>query len=80
MSDNLETLTFEAAFAELEATVRRLESGDLSLDDSIALYERGMRLAKQCSQALDSAELRVQQLTLINDRQQLGMFFPDEPG
>lgn len=55
-------LTFEQAFAELEDIVNRLESGELSLEESVALYERGQKLARLCGAMLDSAELRVQQL------------------
>lgn len=56
------TLSFEEAYARLEDIVARLESGELSLDDSVALYEEGQRLAKHCGALLDAAELRVQQL------------------
>lgn len=55
-------LTFEQAFAELEDIVNRLESGELSLEESVALYERGQKLARLCGAMLDAAELRVQQL------------------
>jgi len=55
-------LSFEEAFRELEETVRRLEEGDLALDESIAFFERGMRLAEYCGEKLDKAELRVKQL------------------
>ena len=55
-------LSFEVAFAELEATVTRLERGDLPLEESIALFERGQALAAHCNLQLDSAELKVQQL------------------
>lgn len=54
--------SFEEAFAELEKTVTRLEHGDLSLEESIALFERGQALADRCNVQLDTAELRVQQL------------------
>jgi exodeoxyribonuclease VII small subunit len=64
MSDDLETLSFEVAFGELETTVERLEAGDLTLEEAIALYERGMRLARHCGTMLDTAELQVQQLAL----------------
>jgi exodeoxyribonuclease VII small subunit len=60
--NDLEEITFEEAFRELEATVRRLEEGDLPLEQAISLYERGMGLAQHCSDALDAAELRVQEL------------------
>lgn len=55
-------LSFEEAFKELEETVRKLEEGDLTLEDSIALFERGMQLAQHCGQMLDRAELKVRQL------------------
>lgn len=58
----MDDLTFEAALAELETTVRRLEDGALSLDEALALYERGVALARLCGQRLDAAELRIQQL------------------
>jgi exodeoxyribonuclease VII small subunit len=63
MSEDVKNLSFEQAFGELEATVQRLEAGDLALEEAIALYERGMRLAQRCSDALDAAELQVQELS-----------------
>jgi exodeoxyribonuclease VII small subunit len=54
--------TFEQLFNELEATVQKLEAGNLTLDESLALYESGMRLAKRCNEQLDRAELRIQEL------------------
>jgi len=62
MSEALEGLSFEDAFGELEATVQRLEEGELTLEEAIALYERGMGLARRCGEALDAAELQMQQL------------------
>jgi len=58
---------FEELYRELEETIRRLEAGDLTLDQSLALFERGTLLAEQCNTLLDSAELRVQQLTTRPD-------------
>jgi exodeoxyribonuclease VII small subunit len=55
-------LTFEAAFQELEETVRHLEDGELTLDEAIALFERGQALARLCDEKLEQAELRVDQL------------------
>lgn len=66
MSDGVKDLTFEQAFGELEMTVQQLEAGDLTLEEAIALYERGMRLAQRCSSALDAAELQVQTLPVVN--------------
>ncbi len=59
---NDQTLTFEQAFAQLEEIVARLESGDLTLDESVTLYEQGQKLARLCGEMLDSAELRIKQL------------------
>lgn len=55
-------MTFEEAFAELEEVVRKLEAGGLTLEESLALYERGQALAAYCNQQLDQAELKVSQL------------------
>ncbi len=55
--------TFEELFEELEATVEKLEAGNLTLDESLALYERGMQLAKLCGERLDHAELRIRELS-----------------
>ncbi len=55
--------SFEELFEELEATVQKLEAGNLTLDESLALYERGMQLAKQCGEQLDHAELRIKEIT-----------------
>jgi len=60
----IEALSFEEAFRELETTVARLEAGDLSLEESLALFERGMALAARCEAQLDQAEQRVQQLAV----------------
>ena len=78
MSDELQSLPFEEAFEELETIVQRLEAGDLTLEEAIALYQRGMGLAQRCNEALGAAELQVQQLNLAGGQQQLGMFFDEE--
>lgn len=78
MSDNLEQVSFEEAYGELENTTQRLEAGELNLEEAITLYERGMRLAQRCSDLLDAAELQVQELTLASDQQQMGMFLDDQ--
>ncbi|HEY76286.1 MAG TPA: exodeoxyribonuclease VII small subunit [Thermoflexia bacterium] len=63
----VEELTFEEAFAELEETVRKLEAGGLTLEESLALYERGQALAAHCNRQLDEAELKIRQLTPNGD-------------
>ncbi|GAB4425284.1 MAG: hypothetical protein Kow00106_21950 [Anaerolineae bacterium] len=60
---DLSQLTFEEAYAQLEAIVARLEAGDLTLEESVALYQQGQALARHCSDLLDKAELRVRQIT-----------------
>ncbi len=59
---DLEERSFEEIYHELEETVRRLEAGDLSLAESLALFERAAALAEACNGLLDQAELRVRQL------------------
>jgi exodeoxyribonuclease VII small subunit len=59
----IENLTFEQAFSELEETVQKLEAGGLTLEESLALFERGQALAARCNVQLDEAELQVQQLS-----------------
>ncbi len=59
----VEELTYEQAFEEMDKLVAALESGDLPLEESLALFERGQALAQRCMALLDQAELKVQQLT-----------------
>jgi exodeoxyribonuclease VII small subunit len=56
-------LSYEAAAAELDAIVTRLEAGNIPLDETVQLFERGQRLAAHCNQLLDAAELKVKTLT-----------------
>ena len=58
-----EELTYEQAFAELEEIISALETGEHTLDEAIAKYERGQALARFCARLLDKAELKVQQLS-----------------
>lgn len=60
--------SFEKLYAELEETISRLEAGDLPLDESLALFQRGMELAKQCGALLDQAELRIKELVPRGDQ------------
>lgn len=63
MTNDLENMQFEDALAELEEIVGRLEHGDLTLEESLGLFERGQSLAAYCNQQLDAAKFRVEQLT-----------------
>ena len=58
----LEELSFEDAFERLQTTIQRLEDGGLTLDESIAQFELGTKLAALCTDMLDRAELRVSRL------------------
>ena len=62
-----EERTFEELYSELDETVLKLEAGDLPLADSLALFERSIKLAEQCNALLDRAELRVRQLVQGRD-------------
>lgn len=66
-TDATEPPRFEAALEELEALVERMESGALSLDDSLAAFERGIHLTRECQRALSAAEQRVQVLMEQDD-------------
>ena len=54
---------FETALAQLETLVERMEGGELTLEDSLGAYERGVGLYRRCQQALEDAELRVKLLS-----------------
>jgi exodeoxyribonuclease VII small subunit len=58
---------FEAALAELDALVKKLEEGDLPLEQSMALYERGVQLSRFCHARLEDAERRIEILTERGD-------------
>lgn len=58
----VDKLSFEEALAELEGIVRQLEAGEVELEKSIAIYERGAALKAHCESRLKSAELKVEQI------------------
>ena len=55
----MKELSYEEAMKELEIVVKELESGELSLDESIKKFERGMELSKQCGTLLEEAEKKI---------------------
>jgi len=59
--------TFEESLKQLETIVAQLEGGDLPLEESIQIFEQGMRLSAQCKQELDTAESKVQILLKQRD-------------
>jgi len=60
-------LSFEAALKRLEEIVRKLESGEASLDDAIGLYEEGDKLKQQCEARLAAAQARIEQIQFGQD-------------
>jgi exodeoxyribonuclease VII small subunit len=60
-------LTFEDSLKELEGIVTKLEGGQVSLEESITLYERGEKLKSRCEALLKDAEMRIEKITLTAD-------------
>ena len=70
--DAITELSFEAALKRLEEIVRRLESGEASLDESIELYGEGDRLREQCEARLQAAQAKIEKIQLGRDGQPSG--------
>jgi exodeoxyribonuclease VII small subunit len=72
---------FEAAIGELETIVKKLEEGELALEQSLVLYERGVQLSRFCHARLEEAERRIE---ILNERGELrpapDSLMTDEPG
>jgi exodeoxyribonuclease VII small subunit len=64
---DITAMTFEDALAELEGIVRRLEGGQVRLDDAIQSYERGAQLKRHCEQKLSEAQQRVDRIVVAPD-------------
>lgn len=73
-------MTFEEALRALEGVVRRLESGEVPLDESIDLYERGEALRKACQARLDAAQARIEKIVQGADGKPTGTVPFDEDG
>ncbi|RIJ14297.1 exodeoxyribonuclease VII small subunit [Henriciella mobilis] len=63
----IEKMSFEEALKELEEIVRKLESGNVELEKSIEIYERGAKLKAHCESRLKSAELKIEQIVQGSD-------------
>lgn len=70
--DGIATMTFEQALAELEKIVGDLEKGDVPLDESISIYERGEALKAHCDTLLKAAENKVEKIRLARDGKPAG--------
>ena len=68
---------FERSLDDLEQLVQRMEKGEMSLDESLHAYERGVALFRQCQGALQQAELRVKLLSDLDDPDSAGLFASD---
>ncbi|MDG6244364.1 MAG: exodeoxyribonuclease VII small subunit [Methanolobus sp.] len=66
--EELEAMSFESSLEELESLVERLERGHLTLDESLGIFERGMKLARICNLKLSKAEMKVQVLAEENGK------------
>ncbi|MDW3206735.1 MAG: exodeoxyribonuclease VII small subunit [Alphaproteobacteria bacterium] len=66
-SPDIEKLSFEEAMSELEAIVRKLESGEIKLEESIDAYERGSRLKEHCQEKLKNAKARIDKISIGPD-------------
>ena len=75
----IDALPFETALAELEEIVRKLERGEVSLEESITIYERGEALKKHCEALLKRAEARIEKITIGPAGQPTGTA-PLDPG
>lgn len=71
-----ETPSFEHGLQELEQVVKELEGGDLALERSLELFERGMALSDQCQKQLDEAETRIEMLVRRGNKHQAEPFRP----
>ncbi len=74
-----EALNFEAALTQLEAIVKKMETGELSLEASLQNFQEGIELSRNCQSSLKNAEQKVQMLTEKNGTLQSEPFLPDLP-
>ena len=72
-ADELAEVSFETALEELESLVEKMETGELSLEDSLAAFERGVKLTRHCQSSLKAAELKVKVLTESGDLEDLNI-------
>ena len=77
MPKKTDSINFEKTLSELEQLVEKMESGDLSLEESLKLFERGITLTKTCQQALSEAEQKVKILLEKEGQPELKTFNPD---
>ena len=79
MSGETISPSFEASLEELERIVKKLESGDLPLEESLKLFENGMRISTECKRQLEEAETRIEMLLRRGNDMTPVPFDPDKP-
>ncbi len=79
MAEEQAPVPFEASLEELERVVKELESGDLTLERSLALFEKGVALSETCRKQLEEAETRVEMLVRREGKLQPESFPTDKP-
>ena len=77
---NQEPASFEAALKELEGIVKRLESGEAKLEESLGLFERGIQLSRYCSRKLEEAEKKIELLVKDSRGEYVGRPFEEDEG
>ena len=78
MSEKKEGFAFEQSLAELEQLVQQMESGDMSLEQSLKAFEKGVKLTRECQKALTEAEQKVQVLLEENGQLKTESFTGEE--
>ena len=78
MARKKQGVDFEGALEELEGLVARMEEGELSLEESLKTYERGIELSRGCQKSLDTAEQRIKILTEKDGAAEARTFRPDD--
>jgi len=78
MAEDPKPATFESDLSELESVVNRLESGDLPLEESLQLFEKGMALSESCRQRLEQAETKIEILLKKGNRVSPAPFQPEQ--
>ncbi len=78
MARKKQGVDFEAALEELEGLVERMEEGELSLEDSLKTYERGIALSRACQKSLDAAEQRIRILSEKDGAAEARDFQPED--
>lgn len=64
MFEDIKKLSFEESFSELETIIKKMENGEVKLDESVSLYERGVQLKNHCEELLKQSKLKIEKIQL----------------